>query len=235
MNPLLENVAPVMVSLFEPSVVMTPPKPFAVPVMVFAAEVPNFCCGIVRNITAQEFLSVSICYNFCSPNQSIHKGGIYLSLVYFALWVIFNGRVTTEIIIAGIFLSLLLDQFVKHVMHIHFTGVSFWKCLKLFPDAVFYVIVLLIEIIKANAAITKLVLAPEIDVEPCLVKFTTPLKSHTARTALANSITLIPGTITVSLEGNEFLVHALTRKMASGLEGSIFEKLLARMERIANA
>lgn len=158
-----------------------------------------------------------------------------MSLVYFTLWVIFNGRITAEILIAGIFLSILLDIFVKRVMQIRFIGATVWKCLKLFPDAVFYGIVLLIEIIKANISITKLVLAPEIDVEPCLVKFRTPLKTAAARVALANSITLTPGTITVSLEGDEFLVHALNRDIAGGLEGSIFERLLTRMERIANA
>ncbi len=67
------------------------------------------------------------------------------------------------------------------------------------------------------------------------MKFRTALKSRAARAALANSITLTPGTITVSLEGDEFLVHALTRKIAGKLEGSIFEKLLARMERTVNA
>ena len=158
-----------------------------------------------------------------------------MSLVYFALWVIFNGRITLEIVIAGAFISLMLDQFVKRVMGIKFTGAGAWKCIKLIPDAVFYVIVLLIEIVKANIAITRLVLAPNISVEPCLVKFKTPLKTNAARVALANSITLTPGTITVSLEGNEFLVHALNRDIADGLEGSIFERLLSRMERIADA
>ena len=158
-----------------------------------------------------------------------------MSLVYFALWVVFNGRVTLEILIAGAFISLLLDQFVKRVMGIRLTGASFWKFIKLLPDALFYVIVLLVEIVKANIAITRLVLAPSIRVEPCLVKFRTSLKTNAARVALANSITLTPGTITVSLEGSEFLVHALNRDIAGGLEGSIFERLLARMERIADA
>ena len=158
-----------------------------------------------------------------------------MSLVYFILWVIFNGRITAEIVIAGIFLSLLLYMFVKRVMKIRITGISFLKCLKLLPGAVFYVIVLIAEIIKANIAVTKLILAPEIDIEPCLVRFRTALKSRAARLVLANSFTLTPGTITVSLEGDEFLVHALTRKIAGKLEGSIFEKLLARMERIAYA
>ena len=56
-----------------------------------------------------------------------------------------------------------------------------------------------------------------------------------ARIALANSITLTPGTITVSLENNEFLVHALNRNMAEGLQESLFERLLKRMERKINA
>ena len=98
----------------------------------------------------------------------------------------------------------------------------------------FYVIVLLIEIIRANFAIIRLVLAPDIEVEPCIVKFNTSLKTEAARIALANSITLTPGTITVSLEGDELLVHALNREIAHGLEGSIFEKLLMRMERLSH-
>ena len=158
-----------------------------------------------------------------------------MSLVYFALWVIFNGRFSTEIFIIGIILSVSLDLFVKHIMKIRISGATFFNCLKLLPDAVFYALVLLVEIIKANIAITKLVLAPSINLEPCLVKFTTPLKTNAARIALANSITLTPGTITVSLEGSTFLVHALNREIASGLQGSIFERLLTRMERIAHA
>ena len=157
-----------------------------------------------------------------------------MSLVYFALWVIFNGRITLEIIVAGALISLLLDVFVKKIFRLNLTAATLWKFMKLFPDAVFYVIVLLIEIVRANFAITRLVIAPDIQVEPCLVKFNTPLKTNAARAALANSITLTPGTITVSLEGNELLVHALNRDIADGLEGSIFERLLSRMERKAN-
>lgn len=158
-----------------------------------------------------------------------------MSLIYFLLWVIFNGRITFEIIIACLIVSVMLDVFVKKILGIRFTGATFIKCVKLFPEALFYLIVLLIEIIRANFAIIKMVLAPEIDVEPCIVKFNTKLKTEPARIALANSITLTPGTITVSLEGNELLVHALSREMAEGLQGSMFEKLLARMERLSNA
>lgn len=158
-----------------------------------------------------------------------------MSLVYFLLWVIFNGKITLEIIIAGAVVSFLIDMFVKKVLKINFSGIPVMRVIRLFPDAVFYVFVLLFEIIRANFAMIKLVLAPDIEVEPCIVKFKTPLKTEAARIALANSITLTPGTITVSLEGNELFVHALNRERARGLEGSVFEKLLARMERLSNA
>ena len=155
-----------------------------------------------------------------------------MSLVYFALWVVFNGRVTLEIFIAGALIALMLDLFIKKVLRLNLTFSALLKFLKISPDILFYAVVLLVEILKANFAIIKLVLAPDIEVEPCLVKFNTPLKTEAARTALANSITLTPGTITVSLEGNELVVHALNREIAEGLQGSIFERLLARIERL---
>ena len=158
-----------------------------------------------------------------------------MSLVYFMLWLIFNGKITFEIIIAGALISVMLDVFIRKVLRLNLTAKNFFMAVKILPHILLYVIVLLVEIIKANFAITKLVLSPNLEVEPCLVKFHTPLKTNAARVALANSITLTPGTITVSLEGNNLLVHALNREIADGLEGSIFERLLAVMEGKFNA
>ena len=158
-----------------------------------------------------------------------------MSLVYFLLWLIFNGRINFEIVIAGALISFMLDLFIRRVLKLNLTVSNLLMAVQILPHILLYVIVLLIEIIRANFAITKLVLSPQIDVEPCLVKFRTLLKTEAARVALANSITLTPGTITVSLEGDNLLVHALNREIADGLEGSIFEKLLSRMEGALNA
>ena len=67
-------------------------------------------------------------------------------------------------------------------------------------------------------------------VEPVLVKIHTNLKSEVARVMLANSITLTPGTITVSLRGQELLVHCLDKSLAEGMENSEFVKLLEALE-----
>ena len=87
-------------------------------------------------------------------------------LIYFSLWIIFNGKVTFEISAAGVLISFLLDAFVKNFLKINLTAGMLIKILKIFPDILIYVIVLLIEIVKANVAISKLVLAPQISVEP---------------------------------------------------------------------
>ena len=58
----------------------------------------------------------------------------------------------------------------------------------------------------------------------------TDLKTETARVILANSITLTPGTITVSLTEQELLVHCLDKTLAEGMEDSSFVKLLKKLE-----
>jgi len=89
---------------------------------------------------------------------------------------------------------------------------------------------LLTEIIKANIGVMHFIISPRYEVEPRLVYIKTELKKDISRTVLANSITLTPGTITVSAEENLLCVHCLDKTMSEGLEGSDFEKRLLEME-----
>ncbi|WP_339748489.1 Na+/H+ antiporter subunit E [uncultured Maricaulis sp.] len=65
------------------------------------------------------------------------------------------------------------------------------------------------EILNANLAVLKLVMRPEIDVEPRLVRVPAEQRSGLGHAVFANSITLTPGTVTVDVEEDGFLVHAL--------------------------
>lgn len=62
------------------------------------------------------------------------------------------------------------------------------------------------------------------------VTFKTKLKSDFTRMLLANSITLTPGTITVSLKGDEYTIHCLDESLSEGLENSDFEKALMKLD-----
>ena len=66
--------------------------------------------------------------------------------------------------------------------------------------------------------------------DPVIVEFHSGLKTQFQNVLLANSITLTPGTITVFQEGDHFVIHALRREYAEGLESSSFIKLLDKLK-----
>ena len=149
-------------------------------------------------------------------------------LVFLLLWIVFNGRITVEILLIGILLCAALFAFCCKFMN--YSVKRDLKMFRLLPMAIQYILILILEILKANRQVLFFIMTPRYQVEPQLVHFTSDLKSEMAKVILANSITLTPGTITVSLEGNEFYVHCLDKEFAEGLENSIFEELLKKME-----
>jgi multicomponent Na+:H+ antiporter subunit E len=70
------------------------------------------------------------------------------------------------------------------------------------------------EIFKANIAVVRLALAPNLNIKPVLTRVAAEAGSDLARTTFANSITLTPGTVTVEVEPNGFLIHALDESFA---------------------
>ena len=149
-------------------------------------------------------------------------------LLFFAVWIIFNGRFTLEIAIFGIVIAGLMFAFMCKFMDYSVEKErTFYRKLPLFCK---YVMLLIKEIIKANLAVCKMILSRKEVVEPVIVKIHTRLKTEPAKVMLANSITLTPGTITVSLADQELLVHCLDKTLAEGMEDSDFVRMLENLE-----
>lgn len=149
-------------------------------------------------------------------------------IIFFFVWIVFNGKITTEIVIFGLAIAALIFAFMCKFM-----DYSIAKEIQLYKKTGLicsYIILLVVEIVKANLAVVHMILNQKEEMEPVIVKFRTNLRSETARVMLANSITLTPGTITVSLEGDELTVHCLDVSLAEGMESSDFVKLLEKME-----
>jgi len=72
-----------------------------------------------------------------------------------------------------------------------------------------YLVWLLWNILKANIEVAARILHPRMPIRPQLMIFRSPMKSDVARVVVANSMTLTPGTITVDLKDDRFLVHSL--------------------------
>lgn len=81
-----------------------------------------------------------------------------------------------------------------------------------------YFIWLFKEIVKANMAVVRAVLSPDMEISPSMFKVKTNHGTDLGRTTFANSITLTPGTISVEMEEGEIMVHALLDELTD-LEG----------------
>lgn len=82
------------------------------------------------------------------------------------------------------------------------------------PQTLAYFCWLFVEIIKANVAVVRQIISPDMEVSPTMTKIPTKDKSDLAKTMLANSITLTPGTVSVDIEEDHILVHALLCEMS---------------------
>lgn len=149
-------------------------------------------------------------------------------LVLFLLWIIFNGRLTVEIAVFGIFIAGVIEWFMIRFMD--YTPKVTMGLLRNFFKILQYVCVLIAEIAKANVQVMRMILSMKYEVEPQIIHFKTKLKTDAAKTALANSITLTPGTITVALEEDQYTVLCLDKEFAEGIDDSVFVKLLDKME-----
>ena len=68
---------------------------------------------------------------------------------------------------------------------------------------------LLVEIAKANWAVTKIIIAPSMPIKQHMFSVPYTQKSDLGQVIFANSITLTPGTVSVETEPGQFLVHAV--------------------------
>ena len=164
-------------------------------------------------------------------NMRVHICGdrrIAMFICFFALWVVLNGKWTTEIGVFGLVFAALAYAFTWKYMG-YSPKVDF-ALLTRVPSAVGYGVNLVVEIIKANLTVTKMILSSDFVPEPQLVQFDVDLKKNRHLVALANSITLTPGTITVDLHDNHFMVHALDASMVDGLDDGGFVQQLMKME-----
>ena len=87
-----------------------------------------------------------------------------------------------------------------------------------------YFVWLFVEIVKANVQVVKAVLSPDLEVSPTLVKIPLNTDIDIAETMFANSITLTPGTVSVDMEPDHILVHALLEEMSAPEDFTEMEK-----------
>lgn len=151
-----------------------------------------------------------------------------LSLIF---WLLLTFKLTVPNIIVGAVASLICSLiftrfFISNVYKLLQPHRYFWF--------IIYLVVFIWECIKANLDVAYRVLHPAMPIRPGIVKVKTTLKSDLAKTLLANSITMTPGTITVDIIDDYLYIHWIyvrseDPEVYTGLITGAFEKYIKRI------
>jgi len=153
---------------------------------------------------------------------------VIMFILVFAVWIIFNGRFTVETAVIGIILSGLVGLFACKVLSYPIKKEIL--AIRILPNLIAYFFYFLGQLILANFAVIRFTLSPKKKVKSVIVTFDTDIESKFLLTLLANSITLTPGTLTVSLNKGTYKVHCLDESFDVGIEASGFIKRISKME-----
>ena len=153
---------------------------------------------------------------------------IVIFLLLLVTWAVFSGKFDVFHLGLGALSSLIVTWLSQDLLFqdrekglparlseaTRFIGYAFW---------------LLWEIVLANVHVFKLAMTKqgEEEMSPRVVKLKTKLKSDFAKFVYANSITLTPGTITIQINGNEYLVHAISEMVEKDLKSGEMERRVA--------
>ena len=132
------------------------------------------------------------------------KKRIALFILFFAMWVLLTFSIELQEIMVGLvvaFVATLLtrDLFPDEMLKFFNPRRLLW--------AILYIPYLIYYIILANFDVAYRVLNPDLPITPGIIKVKTTLESEMAKTILANSITLTPGTLTVEIDGDNYYIH----------------------------
>ena len=150
-------------------------------------------------------------------------------LFFFALWLLFNGRLGWDILGFGLVLSAMVTLFAVKVCG--WSERRSRRLLKIGWQLLCYAACLVAEIVKANLAAMRVILSPGCRlVRPKIFHFDSRLHRGFLQTILANSITITPGTYTLGIYDSTLMVHALNGEFAAGTPESDLNRRLMAME-----
>lgn len=128
-------------------------------------------------------------------------------IILFALWLLMSGIYTPMLIGLGLAASLFSLYIVRRMDAVDGARSS----LQMSPIRYSgYIVWFMGEVVRANWAVTKIVLSPKMPIKQHLFLVPVTQKTELGKMLFANSITLTPGTITVRVKDDRFLVHALS-------------------------
>ena len=151
---------------------------------------------------------------------------IILSLSLAAFWLANSGHNTALMLSLGA-ISITIVVYIAHRMDVvDHEAQPLHLTLKI-PG---YYAWLIKKIIVANLLVVKHIWLGNKSITPGFTTVTASQKTDIGKVIYANSITLTPGTVTVNLQGDQFMVHALLRESIKDLESGEMDRRVTQLE-----
>ena len=151
-----------------------------------------------------------------------------LSMFLFAIWLLLSGHYTPVLLTLGILSSILVVYITTRANLID----DEIHPVLLKPSILLYWLWLGREVILSNIDVARRILDPRMPITPNVLKVRATQKTDLGRVTYANSITLVPGTVTMDVDGGVFTVHALTHKAAADLERGEMNRRVCDVENV---
>ncbi len=149
-----------------------------------------------------------------------------LFAVLYAFWILLSGHFTPFLLAAGAAASAAVAWLAhrmdvvdreSHPFHLTWSAVTYWPWL-------------VKEILKSAIDVARIILDPKLPASPTVVRFRPRQKTAVGLVTHANSITLTPGTLSIEVGPDSFMVHALTREGAAATVDSEMDRRVERFE-----
>jgi multicomponent Na+:H+ antiporter subunit E len=148
------------------------------------------------------------------------------SAAVFLFWLVISASLAPADLALGLALSVLLGWWsARYLWAGNAPRITAHQLLALLP----YLLRFSIQVFLAALHVARVVVDPRLPIRPRLIVCRTALRQEISRVAFAHSVTLTPGTLTVDMDGSDFLVHCLDEESAASILSGAMERQVARV------
>ncbi len=152
---------------------------------------------------------------------------VQLSIVLFGFWIVLSGSLDPSVLATGLVLSTIVAWIAARLLWTKDDAPIL--TLRQVGRFIVYVGFLVKEIVWAAIYVAEKVLDPRLPIDPAIIEHKSAFKRPVSEIALANSITLTPGTLTVDVDDSVFFIHCLSGEFAEDIASRKLDHMIARV------
>ena len=152
---------------------------------------------------------------------------VFLSLLLGVFWALLSGQFHNSFLLTAGVLCITFIVWMSHRMGLlDDEGVP----ARFYPRSLLYLPWLAWQVVLSNWDVFKRIWTPEMPIDPRMARIAYSTRHPYVTTTYANSITLTPGTVTVTVDERHMLIHCLCKEAEDGLVEGDMERHVKRLE-----